>query len=353
MTKKIRIGWVGSGFVGQVAHLASYVEMPEIEIVGLAELRPQLGKLVCKKFDIPEFYDNHLSLIAQADVDGIVAIVRREHTASVATDILRQGIPLFTEKPMAPTLEQGEKLVDIATKNGCLYATGFMRRHDEGVQMAKALLDELVTTKELGDVLFFRCYCFGGGDYCNIDGYIKTDEPKPMHLILPTAPEWLPQELEKKYESFLNVFVHDVNLIRYLVGNTPVVTQVDYREISGTVSFDFGDFPGVFEFAHLETTRFWEEGIEIVFANGRLVLELSPAFLRNQAAVVKVYKESRNGTTEVIIPKADWTWAFKRQAEAFVGNLQGSTESLASGIDSLEDLRLVETIWRQIAASSG
>ena len=30
-----RIGWIGSGFVGQVAHLTNYVEIPEVEIICL------------------------------------------------------------------------------------------------------------------------------------------------------------------------------------------------------------------------------------------------------------------------------------------------------------------------------
>ena len=348
MEKKLRIGWVGAGFVGQVAHLSSYIEIPEIDIVGLAELRPNLGELACAKYNIPKLYDDHLSLLEDGDLDAVVAIVRREHTASVALDVLTKGIPLFTEKPMAPTLEQGAMLVRQANKNRCLYSTGFMRRHDEGVQIAKALLDELVATNELGDVLFFRCYCFGGGDYCNITGYTKTSEPQPRHLILPIAPDWLPKSFENEYERFSNVFVHDINLMRYLVDRTPLVTHVDYRKFSGSVSFDFGNYPGVFEFAHLDTTRSWQEGVEIVFETGRLVLELTPAFLRNQPACVKVYKEKNNGTTEMINPRGDWTWAFKRQAQAFVNNLLHGTNSLASGADGLEDLRLVEKIWAKI-----
>ena len=50
MSKKIKIGWVGSGFVGQVAHLNSYVSLKDVEIVGLAELRPKLGQEICKKY---------------------------------------------------------------------------------------------------------------------------------------------------------------------------------------------------------------------------------------------------------------------------------------------------------------
>ena len=51
MSRKIKLGWVGSGFVGQVAHLNSYISLKDIEIVGLAELRPKLGQKICKIFN--------------------------------------------------------------------------------------------------------------------------------------------------------------------------------------------------------------------------------------------------------------------------------------------------------------
>ena len=352
-TKKIpvRIGWVGSGFVGQVAHLVNYAGIPDIEIAGLAELRPKLGKQVCERYGIPRYFKNHKELIDNLELDAVVAIVRREHTASVALDVLSKGISLFTEKPMAPTVVQGKKLVEAATKHGSLYVAGFMRRYDQGVQIAKHAFNELVDTGELGDVLFFRSYCFGGGDYCNIDGNQTTEESPPRHRILPISPDWLPPEFEREYETFLNVFVHDINLIRFLVGYTPEIEHVDYRPHAGSLALNFRGFAGVFEFAHLQTNRYWEEGIEILFSKGRMVIQLPPAFLRNQAAIVKIYKERPQGATETISPTPDWTWAFKRQAEAFVDNLVSNSSSLASGNDSLEDLRFIETVWKKIACN--
>ena len=350
--KKLKLGWVGSGFVGQVAHLVNYVQIPEVEIVGLAELRPRLGRDVCQKYNIKEQYDNHISLIENCELDAVVAIVRREHTASIAMDILERGLPVFTEKPMAPTLEQGQKLVAVAAEKSLAYVTGFMRRHDQGVQLAKKTLDEVCVSGELGKVLYFRSYCFGGGDYCNIDGDIKTEEPAPRHRLAPIAPDWLPKELEKEYESFLNVFVHDINLIRYLIGCTPSVEYVDYRGASGSVILDCIKFPGVFEFAHLDTNKYWEEGIEIIFEKGRIRIELPPAFLRNQSATVGIYLEKSDGTMEHKNLQAGWSWAFQRQADKFVDSIIGGSINSASGQHCLDDLRVIESIWKKISGTA-
>ena len=348
VAKKLKLGWVGSGFIGQVAHLSNYVELPDVDIVGLGELRPKLGAIACKKYGIPRYYKDHNALLEDPDIEAVVAIVRRQHTAPVALDILKKGFHLFTEKPMAPTIEQGQKLVAAARENGCIYVTGYMRRHDEGVQAAKRLLHELAESGELGDILYFRAFSFGGNDYCNITGYSCSDEPPPNYLIWPIAPDWIPSELKKEYDRFINVFIHNVNLIRFLSNVRPRITHVDYHNNSGTVALDFDKFPGVFEFAYLQTGQYWEEGVEIHFSNGRLVLRLPPAFLRNKPASVEIYKEKPNNSIENVNLSPNWTWSFRRQAESFVKSVLSGEESIASGSDGLEDLRFIEDVWRHI-----
>ena len=147
MSKKIKIGWVGSGFVGQVAHLNSYVSLKDVEIVGLAELRPKLGQEICKKYSIKKYYKNHLDLIKNEKLDAVVAIVNRKHTAVVTEDILKRGISVFTEKPMAANFKQASKLLGLAKKNKCSYMIGNMRLHDSGVKLAKNFFDKFTKKK--------------------------------------------------------------------------------------------------------------------------------------------------------------------------------------------------------------
>ena len=212
-------------------------------------------------------------------------------------------------------MEQGKKLIDASRDNACAYVTGYMRRHDEGVKIAKRMFDEFRGSGELGKILYFRSYCFGGDDYCNISGYIKTDEPPPDHRIWPMAPDWLPDKLEDEYERFLNVFIHDINLIRYLFDDLPEIKNVDFQYTAGTLNLEFNDVPGVFEFAHLKTNRFWSEGVDIYFEHGQMQLKLPPAFLINYPATVIIHKDKPDKSIETLYPKSDWTWSFMKQAE--------------------------------------
>ena len=98
-----------------------------------------------------------------------------------------------------------------------------------------------------------------------------------------------------------------------------------------------------------EKKPIWEEGVEVQFSRGRLKLELPPAFLRNQPARVELYREDGKGPGETLVPAPDWTWSFRREDEAFVRDVRTGCQPIASGADALEDMRLIEDIWRHLS----
>lgn len=107
---------MGSGFVGQSAHLENVIAFKEANIVALAELRPELRERVANSFGIPKTYSSHLDLLENEQCDAIIAVVNRRHTFEVARDILNAGVNLLTEKPMAQTSASAFELVEIATR---------------------------------------------------------------------------------------------------------------------------------------------------------------------------------------------------------------------------------------------
>jgi len=341
----VKIGVVGAGFIGQLGHIYNYSMIPACQMVALAELRPELGRQVSQRYGIMRNYRTHHELLEDPEVEAVVVVTARSLTGPIALDCLRAGKHLLTEKPMAATLEQAEKLVEVANSKGVHYSVGYMKRHDEGVQRAKDILDGLLATGELGPIIFVRVHNFMGGSYSNIDGHLVTDERVPDgQPQWPIAPDWVPESRQQDYGRFLNSFCHNINLLRYLLGRTPSVLFAHLRHQLGRVAvLDFGDYLTVLEVGRLES-RAWEEVVEIYFAKARLSIELPPTFLRNVPANVRLYKGG--DMNEMYSPQCDWTWAFRRQAEAFVAGIKENREPIASGADALDDMRLVEDMWR-------
>ena len=219
-----------------------------------------------------------------------------------------------------------------------------MRRYDEGVEKAKSIIDELKVTGELGPIIFARAHCFGGEDYCNIDGYLKTDEKVSGNLpSWSIAPDWLPQQYHQDYAWFLNVYSHNINLLRYLLGETPSVDFVRLDKKNGRVAvLDFDHHVAVLEAGNF-SYHSWDEVTEIYFAHGRLKIETPPALLKNVSASIELYKGTSHSTH---IYQSGWTWAFRRQAEDFIKCIKGGQIPVTSGDDCLEDMRLIEEMWK-------
>jgi len=343
LNRQLNIGWIGSGFVGQVAHLHNFNEIENVNITALAELRPALGKKVSDKYGIHNLYKSHKELLEnEFDLDAIILIVRRHHTAPLALEVLKNNFNLFTEKPMAPSLEVGQKLTNLAIQNKLHYVIGNMRRHDHGVQYAKKIVEKYLKNNEIGSLISYRCYCYAGGDYCNIDGDIKTDEKNFTQNNLPIAPKWVIKGEEKEFEKFHNYFVHNVNLINFFFDDGFEVSKKITKKNGGSVIFDHGSFFGQFDFSYLDSD-IWEEGIDFHFTHGSVKVSLPPAFLKNQPAKVNIYDGKKN---KFLQPQIDWTWAFKNQSLSFVNSIATDTVNVSDARNSIRDLKIVEDIWK-------
>lgn len=349
--RRLNVGMIGAGFMGQLAHLMNLMELKNCRVIAVADRRPNLRRQVAQRYGIPHAYETHLELLQNPDVEAVVVVTPRQHTGPVALDCLNAGKHVLTEKPMASTFEQGQRLVGAAQARKVNYAVGYMKRYDEGVQAAKRILDELLTSQELGPVLFARAHCYMGDSYCNAYGHVMTDEKTDYSGGWPIAPDWMPEGRAKEFAAYMNTYSHNINLLRYLFGRNPVAEHVNFSQPAGNLAvLNFGSFVASLETGR-SSNRGWDEVTEIFFADGKLTIKTPPALLRNTPATVELYKAG--AIQQVLSPQCNWSWAFRRQAEAFVADSLEGRPSVNPGSDALEDLRLGEEMWRlELARSS-
>ena len=117
--KPLRIAVVGSGYMGRL-HLRKVTELaecePSVALACLVEPDPERRKQAAEAHGVPAFED-HRELAAFADA-AIVAAPTVAHR-TVAEDLLRAGLDVLVEKPLAADLEEAEALLDLAHRSGC------------------------------------------------------------------------------------------------------------------------------------------------------------------------------------------------------------------------------------------
>jgi len=348
MKKKfINIGFIGAGMIGQVGHISCYQKTVGCRLSALAELRPELGEKVAKQKNIRKLYKTHFQLIQDPAIDAVIVVTKRPTTGPVVLDALNAGKHVLSEKPMAHSVEQAQLLVTKAQQKNLKYSIGFMKRHDPGVIFAKKILEQARLDLRWGELVSIHCYSHGGNfaPHCQkgLD-YIMTEENRPEGInSWKIAPNWLDKSLHDEYASFLNVFSHDLNLIRYLAGTKPEVLSASFCKKNYGVVLDSDGVKTTLEFSEKESTN-WNEGVTFTFKNATLAIQLAAPLDKNKTAkiILTIAGKSQN----IAYTNQNKCWAFQNQASAFIEDIRHNRVPITSGADSLCDLFMAEKIWR-------
>jgi len=349
MADKIRLGFIGAGGMGQAAHIHNYAQLTDMcELVALAEIRPKLARRVADRYGIAEVYPDHTALLESADVDAVVAIMGYALHHNVVPDILNAGTHLLTEKPIGCRADAAESWAKLARDKGLVYLVGYMKRWDLGVRYVVDLITRWRASGEYGKLTYLRCNMSGTDWTWNPEDPLFTDEGFDKPLAAEPFPEKFDEEQAQLYNTQINFYVHQVNLIRFLVGEDYVL---DFNHPSGktfTATTESGT-PIVLEMGIYELNQSWDEIYHICFEGADIELRLPAPLHKQQNGEVRVRRntgETREELCPNIIPPS---WSFFEQAKGFLECVQSGRAPHDSAGDAVKDLRIFE---RQVELSS-
>lgn len=346
MKKKIRLGFVGAGFIGQLCHIKSFSEIEECELVAIADKRKDIANKVAKQYKIKNIFYSHEDLIkSKLDLDGVVIITKRTMTGPISYDFLKSNYNIFTEKPMCCSLDQAKKLIKIQDKKKLIFSVGYNKRFDTGVIQAKKKLLSIIANKTLGEIIFIRVHRYSGTGYLGAKEKFKSIENSPKINEWAGAPAWIKSARERfAYHGYLNTFSHNINLIRYLLNVTPKVDFVDMGSgKANLVVLDFKNFKCSIETKDYKDDE-WDEYLKIYFENGYLQLFTPPQMKKSGCAYFVVYNRLK---LEKKVYKFKSKWSFFNQSKSFIEDLKKRKNGISSSRDHYEDIKIIEEIWKK------
>lgn len=344
--KKVRIGFVGVGGMGQCAHLKNYAALPDCEVVAIAELAQDQAKKVAARYNVPRVYKDHTELLASEKLDGIVASQPFSRHGVLLPELLKARVPIFSEKPIAASLETGARVVEAVRGSGTWHMVGYHKRSDPATQCAKAEIDRLKQTNELGRMKYVRL-TMPPGDWiaAGFNDLIRGNDPKPQLTWDPPAPD-MSKEVYDKYTAFVNYYIHQVNLMRHLLGESYTVTHADPSGVL-LVGKSSSGVACLIEMAPYRTTIDWQEVALISFEKGFVKLELPAPLANNRPGRVEIFKDPGDGKTpETIVPQLPWVHAMRQQASNFIRAIRGEIKPPCQAEEALEDLKVAREYIR-------
>ncbi|MDD5727876.1 MAG: Gfo/Idh/MocA family oxidoreductase [Victivallales bacterium] len=209
--RRVRIASIGAGMIGEV-HARAAVKLEECDYVGICDASPGKEKLA-QELGV-KYYSDYREMIARENLDGVIIALPNEMHESMGTACANEGLHIFMEKPIAPTVEAAKKLIASTHKNNVQLLIAHHRRFNPMI----------VKTKEM----------IANGEFGNIMGIsILWCMYKPSEYFV--AGPWRKQ---KGGGPILINMIHEIDNLRYMYGEIERV----YAEVSNkTRKFEVED----------------------------------------------------------------------------------------------------------------
>ena len=228
---EINVAFLGAGRMG-MTHLHNLAGIPGVRVRVVADVDREAARRGAAVVRADRASDDVAAAIRADDVDAVLISTPTATHAALIEAAVQAGKPVWCEKPVALTLAETRRVVDVVEGSGVPVMVGFMRRFDPGYAMAKRKIE----AGEVGRIERFRA--------------LSCDFPPPPLAFIATSGG-----------IFVDMLVHDFDLARFLVG------EIEEVSAWGSVLTD----PGYAEAGDVDTAV-----VLLRFANGALgVLESS------------------------------------------------------------------------------
>ncbi|MGE5420989.1 MAG: inositol 2-dehydrogenase [Chloroflexota bacterium] len=188
--KKLKIGVIGTGRIGKV-HLATLVRnVPEAEVVAVADVNLQEARQVAGNLGINAVYAKYMDVVKHPDVEAVVICSPTDTHAQYIVDCAKAGKHIFCEKPVDLSIEVIKGALGAVASAGVKLMVGFNRRFDPNFLKIK----QMVTDGKIGEPHIIK---------------ITSRDPAPPSAGYAASSGGM----------FLDMTIHDFDMARYVCGS--------------------------------------------------------------------------------------------------------------------------------------
>ncbi len=136
----IRLGMIGCGQVTETRHLPALMRVKDIQVVAGADIDETRLSRVTNRFKIPRRYTDYHDLLKDAQVDAVAVCVPTEFHAEIGLAALAAKKYVFIEKPLALTVSDCDKMIELANRLSRHVTVGFNLRMHRLVVQARSMI---------------------------------------------------------------------------------------------------------------------------------------------------------------------------------------------------------------------
>lgn len=333
----LRLGLIGCGRIAQVAHLPAIAKSADVRLVAVSDPSTVLAEAVSRRYDVPGY--SRTEELLQAGLEAVLVAVPDRFHRDIGCQALQAGLHVLIEKPAAATSEEAGDLLDMAAKLGRKVQVGAMRRHDPGIQYARAAVEGLGAIASA--TFWYR-----------LPTTLRASTEAA--LFPPLAVDQSVRSTEAQFKADRETYLlrthgaHVFDTVRYLLGDVSQVRAELSRsgaDLHWRGSMRTTRAPASFEIsANIHAN--YAEGVEVFGERGAVSIRSYFPFYR-QASSVRVFHEQSLEWTSPDYGAAD---PYQRQLEAFARAVRRDEPTDPGASDGVEALRLIEATAASVRA---
>ena len=143
----IRVGIIGAGFFGTM-HAQAIARVPSIRLVAASRTTRSALDEFSRRFQV-RGYSNYRDLLADEEIDAVVIATPHYLHTDVALDAAKAGKHMLLEKPMAPTLDECDRILQAVKQAQVKLMIGHVYHFVHAYEVAQ----KLIRSGEMGDVV--------------------------------------------------------------------------------------------------------------------------------------------------------------------------------------------------------
>ena len=334
MSKPVELAVMGAGLIGR-RHAMHVSASPDAVLSCIIDPMPA-AEAVAREFGA-RWFPGLDEAVAAARPEGVIVATPNQIHLRNGLVCIAAGIPALVEKPLCDSVADAERLVEAAEAAGVALLTGHHRRHNLLMQKAREIISSgQIGTPVVANAMFWLCK---PDDYFDI-GWRREKGAGPI---------------------FLNL-IHDVDNLRYLLGEVVAVTARDSNAVRGNAVEETAVILLEFASGALATASVCDA--TVAPWSWEMTTGENPAYPRADESCYLI-----GGTHgSLALPSLDlrkaqgprsWYSPFDltrpgipnedplaRQVSQFARVIRGEEPPLVSGRDGLETLRVIEAVKR-------
>lgn len=206
--KKLNVGIIGAGRIGQVHAKSITYHIPQAKIVAISDIYYEGAEKVAESLGIPNAYEDYHEILNNPEIDAVLICSSTDTHADIAVEAAEAGKHIFCEKPVDLTVAKIKKVIAAVEKAGVKLQIGFNRRYDHNFAEIKRLSND----GKLGKLQTIK---------------ITSRDPEPPSI----------DYVKVSGGIFLDMTVHDFDMARFIGGEVEEV----YANAAVTVDEAIGE----------------------------------------------------------------------------------------------------------------